>query len=61
MKKAYIIAGPNGSGKSTLAQELIHDTGLIFLNADDIANQIDKNNFSKVRIQAGKEFLNRLM
>lgn len=59
-KHLYIIAGANGSGKSTLAYQLLPVKNLEFLNADDIAKQINPNNIDKVKITAGKEYFKKL-
>ncbi len=61
MNQAYIIAGPNGSGKTTFAREFIEETGLPFVNADDIAYKLAPDGkFEHVRIKAGKLFFHEL-
>jgi predicted ABC-type ATPase len=36
----YILAGPNGSGKSTFVRDVLgRETGLPFINADDLAKE----------------------
>lgn len=59
-KNLFIIAGANGSGKSTLASELLSEKKLEFLNADEIAKEINPENIEAVRISAGKEVYKRL-
>ena len=59
-KKAYIIAGPNGSGKTTFAREFIKETGLSFVNADEIAMSLSPENLEKVRVRAGKTFFQNI-
>lgn len=59
-KHLYIIAGANGSGKSTLAHQLLPVKKLEFLNADEIAQEINPKNIDKVKITAGKEYFKRL-
>jgi predicted ABC-type ATPase len=59
-KTLYIIAGPNGSGKSTLAHQLLPVKMLEFLNADEIALEINPEAIDKVKITAGKEYFKRL-
>ena len=63
-KEFYIIAGANGTGKSTLAQQLIaekHSKGnnICFINADEIARELNPQDIDKVKIQAGKVALKR--
>ncbi len=61
LKQAHIIAGPNGSGKTTFAREFIEETGLPFVNADDIAYKLAPDGkFEHVRIKAGKLFFHEL-
>lgn len=59
-KVIYIIAGANGSGKTTFAKELIKEVPLPFLNADEIAIELSPQHLEKVRIQAGKMFLEKI-
>jgi len=59
-KVAYIIAGPNGSGKTTFAREFIKETGLPFLNADEIALKLAPRQIEKARVRAGKIFLTQI-
>ena len=59
-KQLYIIAGPNGSGKSTLAHQLLPVKKLEFLNADEIALELNPKAIDKVKITAGKEYFRRL-
>ena len=57
----YIIAGPNGSGKSTFAQEFIHEKNLTFVNADIIAQELERNSSTpRVMLDAGKIFFERI-
>lgn len=56
-KVVIIIAGPNGCGKSTLAKELLKGRPLEFLNADEIAVEMNPQDVQAVRLQAGKKFL----
>ena len=39
--KLYIIAGANGSGKTTFAKSFAQIHGLYFINADEIAKELD--------------------
>jgi len=59
-KTLYIIAGANGSGKSTLAHHLLPIKQFEFLNADEIAREINPEAIDKVKIAAGKEYFKRL-
>lgn len=49
-KQLFIIAGANGSGKTTLAKELLQEYPLKFLNADEIAKEINPQNIEAVKI-----------
>ena len=61
MKQVFIIAGPNGCGKTTLADKLVEEFKLPFINADNIALELSPDgDVEKVKIQAGKLFLNRV-
>ena len=59
-KKLYLIAGANGSGKTTLARELLANEDISFLNADEYAKQLNPEDFSKVKISAGKKLFEEL-
>jgi len=60
-KTLYIIAGANGSGKSTLASKLLPAEKIsAFINADDIAREMNPDDLTAVRIAAGKKTLQRL-
>jgi predicted ABC-type ATPase len=58
--KLYIIAGANGSGKTTFAKSFadIHD--LYFINADEIAKELDPKNITKHQVKAGRIFFQEL-
>lgn len=56
MKTLYIVAGANGSGKTTFAQSFSSINNLYFINADEIAKELDKDNIAKYKIKAGKIF-----
>ncbi|MEA3383865.1 MAG: hypothetical protein U9Q20_04205 [Campylobacterota bacterium] len=64
MKTLYIISGANGSGKTTFAKSFSTINDLYFINADEIAKELDSKNITKYKIKAGKiffsEFKNRL-
>lgn len=51
-----IIGGANGSGKTTLAREIIAQSGIKYLGADEIATEINKLNPEKVAIEAARIF-----
>lgn len=53
MYELFLIAGANGSGKTTLAKELLPEFGLEFVNADEIAGELNPGNVDKVKIAAG--------
>ena len=56
-----ILAGPNGVGKTTFAQRNLRsfiDQGT-FLNADDIARDVNPSDVEAVTIDAGRRMLNR--
>ena len=59
METLYIIAGANGSGKTTFAKSFANLNNLYFINADEIAKELDKDNITKYKIKAGKIFFNQ--
>lgn len=56
MKTLYIISGANGSGKTTFAKEFSKINEFYFINADEIAKELDNKNITKYKIKAGKMF-----
>ena len=56
MKTLYIVSGANGSGKTTFAKLFATINDLYFINADEIAKELDKDNITKYKIKAGKIF-----
>lgn len=59
--KLFVVGGPNGAGKSTFAHEfLLQYPDFLFLNADEIAREIQPANAHDARIDAGRRFLTRL-
>ena len=60
--KLFLIGGPNGAGKPTFAHEfLAENPDFIFLNADEIARNMQPGNVHDARITAGRAFLTRLV
>jgi len=59
-KTLYIISGANGSGKTTFAKSFSKINNLNFINADEIAKELDENNLTKYKVKAGKIFFERL-
>jgi predicted ABC-type ATPase len=59
-KELVIIGGPNGSGKSTFARSYLNTHPLEFLNADDIAKEIDPEDMSRASLSAGRVFFKKL-
>jgi len=59
MPTLYIIAGPNGAGKTTAAKtflsQVFHTS--IFINADEMAKQLNPDNVAAVAFQAGRMML----
>ena len=60
MKKLYIIAGANGSGKTTFAKSFASIHNLYFINADEIAKELDPENITKHQVKAGRIFFQEL-
>ena len=60
-KELLIIAGANGSGKSTYANKLLESyPDFLFINADDIAKEMNPQNIENVKVRAGKETISRI-
>ncbi len=55
-----IISGANGSGKTTFAIPYVNEKGYEFLNADEIAKQLENEGKSNAMIKAGRIFFKRL-
>ncbi len=60
MKTLYIIAGANGSGKTTFAKSFSSLNDLHFINADEIAKELDSNDILRYKVKAGKIFFREL-
>ncbi len=58
--KLYIIAGANGSGKITFAKSLANIHKMHFINADEIAKELDPKNITKHQVKAGRIFFQEL-
>jgi predicted ABC-type ATPase len=61
-KKFYIIAGCNGAGKTTASHLLLPDllSTICFINADEIARQLNPQNVSAVAFKAGRIMLQNI-
>ncbi|MEZ4525567.1 MAG: zeta toxin family protein [Desulfobacterales bacterium] len=60
LKNCVVIAGSNGSGKTTFAKSYFESYPYDYLNADEIAAEMNSNEPEKVRIQAGRLFFRNL-
>ncbi len=58
--KLYIIAGANGSGKTTFAKSFSQIHGFYFINADEIAKELDPEHITKHQVKAGRIFFQEL-
>lgn len=58
--KLYIIAGANGSGKTTFAKSFASIHNMYFINADEIAKELDPKNITKHQVKAGRIFFQEL-
>lgn len=55
-----IIAGANGSGKTTFALSYAQFSGIEFINADEIAKELNPQDMDHEKFNAGKIFLSRI-
>ncbi|MEE8429595.1 MAG: AAA family ATPase [Gammaproteobacteria bacterium] len=55
-----IVGGPNGAGKTTFALEYAAETGLDYLGADAIADEMSPANPGSVQTAAARIFIDRL-
>ncbi|MCW3108275.1 MAG: zeta toxin [Segetibacter sp.] len=62
MPELYIIAGPNGAGKTTAAKTILPEMLRcnIFLNADEIAAQLNPENVEAAALKAGRMMLEQI-
>ncbi len=58
-KEVAIIAGANGSGKTTFAKFFYNKYPFEFVNTDEIAKELNPDNVDKVKLQAGRLFIER--
>ncbi|MFT4667971.1 MAG: putative ABC-type ATPase [Polaribacter sp.] len=54
------MSGANGSGKTTFAIPYVNEKGYEFLNADEIAKQLEDQGEANAMIKAGRIFFKRL-
>lgn len=59
-KELIIISGANGVGKTTFAKPYVERIGYKFLNADEIAKEIEKRGLKNAMIKAGRRFFTEL-
>lgn len=53
-----VLAGPNGAGKSTIYKNL--SLPGLFVNADDLARELDPVTPEAVSVRVGRQILHRL-
>lgn len=59
-KHLFIAAGPNGSGKSTFARQFLKKHEYVFINADEIARELNPTEMEAAKLSAGRVFFQRL-
>ncbi len=47
------VAGPNGAGKTTFYEALVAPAGLRFVNADDLARELELDPYAAAEVAAG--------
>lgn len=60
MKNLIIVAGVNGAGKTTFAKPYVKEKGYTFLNADEIAKDLENKGIENAMIAAGRIFFQQL-
>jgi predicted ABC-type ATPase len=61
MKPVFrMIAGPNGSGKSSLTRSLSVHEGMIVLDPDAVARELNPEHPQKMALEAGRRVLQRM-
>lgn len=60
MPELIIVGGANGSGKTTFAKPFVKERGYLFLNADEIAKDLEDQDVPNSMIKAGRIFFQRL-
>ena len=59
--KLFLVGGPNGAGKAPFAHTFLAEhPDYVFLNADEIARQLQPENVHEARFGAGRTFLTEL-
>lgn len=53
-KQLWMLVGGNGAGKSTFYDLFLKPQGILFINADNIAKSLDKENTEKTSYRAAK-------
>lgn len=51
-KQLWVLAGGNGAGKSTFYKQFLEPTGMLFINADILAKQLDAEHTEVVSYKA---------
>lgn len=59
-KHLIIASGPNGSGKTTFARQFLKAYDYVFINADEIAKELNPENMEAAKLSAGRVFFARL-
>lgn len=60
-KRLLVVGGPNGSGKTTFVKQFLNVHGDEYLGADSIAVELNPASPESIPMEAGREFLRRLI